>query len=300
MFQIRKSALALGSRLTFLDYGLAGSLDALEEVDLDDREGWKRANPAEAIRTPAWPDGRISIETMERERAAMGDAGFARERLGIWPPDLTQGFSIISKEQWDAMCDPSSGSKDDLTGRPVLSLDISPRNQGMVRSSISLASFRESGKQHIELIKTASGSSWLVPDLIRLARKSDAIAIVIDPGSPAGSVLAELESAVAEEVVRERLPEDLIVTMAARDVAQAFGMIYDAANGREQSVTHIGQSELTIAVGGGVKRPVGDGHAWDRRTAMTDLTPLVSVTHALWGLAKIPQIDTQQVLVAWG
>jgi hypothetical protein len=300
MFQIRKSALALGSRLTFLDYGLAGSLDALEEVDLDDHEGWKRANPAEAIRTPAWPDGRISIETMERERAAMGDAGFARERLGIWPPDLTQGFSIISKEQWDAMCDPSSGSKDDLTGRPVLSLDISPRNQGMVRSSISLASFRENGKQHVELIKTASGSSWLVPDLIRLARKIDAIAIVIDPGSPAGSVLAELESAVAEEVIRERLPEDLIVTMAARDVAQAFGMIYDAANGREQSVTHIGQSELTIAVGGGVKRPVGDGHAWDRRTAMTDLTPLVSVTHALWGLAKIPQIDTQQVLVAWG
>jgi len=301
MFQIRKSALALGSRLTFLDYGLAGSLDSLEEIDLDDREGWKRANPAEAIRTPAWPDGRISIETMERERAAMGDAGFARERLGIWPPDLTQGFSVISKEQWEAMFDPASGSDAaPLSGRPVLSVDISPRNQGVVTSSIGLASFREDGKRHVELIKRASGSSWLVPDLIKLAKKIDAIAIVIDPGSPAGSILAELESAVAEEVERERMEEDLIVTMAARDVAQAFGMIYDAANGREQSVTHIGQSELTIAVGGGVKRPVGDGHAWDRRTAMTDLTPLVSVTHALWGLAKISQIDNDQVLVAWG
>jgi hypothetical protein len=293
LFQIRKNALALGSRLVFLDYGLAGSLDSLEEIDMDDQEGWKLANPAEAV-------GRITIETMERERAAMGDPGFARERLCIWPPDLTQGFSIISKEQWDAMFDPLSGSKDDLTGQPVLSVDVSPRNQGVVTSSISLASFRENGKRHVELIKRASGTAWLVPDLIRLAKKIDAIAIVIDPGSPAGSVLAELESAVAEEVVRERLPEDLIVTMAARDVAQAFGMIYDAANGREQSVTHIGQSELTIAVGGGVKRPVGDGHAWDRRTAMTDLTPLVSVTHALWGLAKVPQIDTQQVLVAWG
>lgn len=328
MFQIRKAALALGTRLAFLDYGLDGSLDDIENIDLDDRDGWRMANPSEAIRTPAWPEGRISIETMERERIAMGDVGFARERLGIWPPDLTQGFTIISKEQWEAMCDPHSGKErweeipstmkywpdpslpisdrryrvppTALTGRPVLSIDVSPRNQGQVRTSLSLASMREDGKRHIELIKTASGSSWAVPDLIRLAKKIDAIAIVIDPGSPAGSLLAELETAIAEEVERERLPEDLIVTMAARDVAQAFGMIYDAANGGEQSVTHIGQSELTIAVGGGMKRPVGDGHAWDRRTAMVDITPLVSVTHALWGLAKISQMDTDQILVAWG
>jgi hypothetical protein len=328
MFQIRKAAMALGARLAFLDYGLAGSLDDIENIDLDDRDGWRMANPAEAIRTPMWPDGRISIETMERERVAMGDVGFARERLGIWPPDLTQGFTIISKEQWDAMCDPYSGKDrwEDvpstmaywpdpatpaadpvwhrpptaLTGRPVLALDVSPRNQGQVRTSISLASMRYDGKRHVELIKTASGTSWVVPDLIRLAKKINAIAIVIDPGSPAGSLLAELEVAVAEEVERERLPEDLIVTMAARDVAQAFGMIYDAANDGEQSVSHIGQSELTIAVGGGMKRPVGDGHAWDRRTAMVDITPIVSVTHGLWGLAKISQMDMEQILVAWG
>jgi hypothetical protein len=300
MFQIRKAAMALGARLAFLDYGLAGSLDDLENIDLDDRDGWRMANPAEAIRTPIWPEGRISIETMERERAAMGDIGFARERLGIWPPDLTQGFTIISKEQWDAMFDATSGAEHDLSGRPVLSLDVSPRNQGQVRTSIGLASMRDNGKRHIELIKTASGTSWAVPDLIRLAKKINAIAIVIDPGSPAGSLLAELETAVAEEVERERLPEDLIVTMAARDVAQAFGMIYDAANDGEQSVTHIGQSELTIAVGGGMKRPVGDGHAWDRRTAMVDITPVVSTTHALWGLAKISQMDMEQILVAWG
>jgi hypothetical protein len=317
LFQLRQQAMALSKLLTFLDYGLAGSLDSLEEIDLDDHDGWKLSNPAEAV-------GRITIETMERERAAMGGVGFARERLCIWPPDLTQGFSIISKEQWEAMCDPYSGKErwEDipaqywpapdaapsafltpptaLTGRPVLSVDISPRNQGVVMSSISLASFRDDGKRHIELVKRSAGSSWLVPDLIKLAKKIDAIAIVIDPGSPAGSILAELESAVAEEVERERMEEDLIVTMAARDVAQAFGMIYDAANGREQSVTHIGQSELTTAVGGGVKRPVGDGHAWDRRTAMVDLTPLVSVTHALWGLAKVPQVDNDVPLVAWG
>lgn len=320
LFQLRQQALALSKLLTFLDYGLEGSLDRLDEIDLDDQEGWKISNPAEAV-------GRIPLEVMERERAAMGDVGFARERLGIWPPDLTQGFSIISKEQWAAMCDPYSGKErwEDvpatmeyrphpgtapdsptwqtpptaLVGRPVLSFDVSPRNQGQVTSSISLAQMRHDDKRHVELIKRGTGTSWVVPDIVKLAKKINAIGIVIDPGSPAGSLLAELETAVAEEVEHERLPEDMIIMMAARDVAQAFGMIYDAANSGERSVTHIGQSELTTAVGGGVKRPVGDGHAWDRRTAMTDLTPLVSVTHALWGLAKISQMDLDVPLVAW-
>lgn len=317
LFNLKRLARVMSGGMVYMDYGAPGSLDKLEEVDLDDERLALLANPA--------APQRITLETMQRERIAMGQVGYARERLGIWPPDLTQGFSVISKEQWDAMCDPHSGSdvwqdKDfphpglpadafariaqrpptALIRRPVLSVDVSPRNQGVVSSSISLASMREDGKRHIELIKKGSGTAWLVQDLITLAKKLKAIAIVVDPGSPAGSILAELESAVTQEVIRERLDEDLILLMTARDVAQAFGMIYDAANGTELSVTHIGQLELAIAVGGGMTRPIGDGHAWDRRNATIDITPLVSVTHALWGLAKIAQADTEQVLVAWG
>jgi hypothetical protein len=322
LFQLRRMAEAMGEQLTFLDYGAAGSLDALEEIDLDDRELWKRTNPSEIH---AGSGHGVSMETMERERAAMSDIGFARERLCIWPPDLTEGFGVITKDQWAAMCDPYSG-KDryeelpatmrywpapdtppsdpawttpptTLVGRPVLAIRVSPRNQGIVRASIGLARRRQDGARHIELIKRGTGTGWVVSDAVLLAGNLKAAAIVIDPGGPAGSLLADLETAVKAA----GLSDEIIIKQTSRDVASAFGMIYDAANETTPNVFHIGQSELDLAVGGGVKRPVGiEGHAWDARAATTDITPIASVTDALWGLAQVgTQEPEDEPLVMW-
>lgn len=304
--------------IAFMDYGADGNLDALEEIDLDDEAEW-------VLRNPNAPE-RISVETMRRERAVMSDRGFARERLGVWPPDITEGYSVISKEQWDLLCDPRSGSEewpilDDLlpdqsmmlqtiqaltggdtptklVGRPCISIDVTPRNAGQVQSSISLAQARNDGVRHIELIKTGSGTSWLVSDAVKLVLTINA-RIAIDPGSPAGSVLADLQEALR---VAGEDPDQVIMTMASRDVAQAFGMIYDAASSatpEHRSVAHLGQHEVATAVGGAVKRPVGDGHAWDRRNATTNITPLVSMTSALWGLAKMGTDVSPVPLVVW-
>lgn len=265
LFKLKHAAEAGKDGLTFLDYGAEGSLDALEDIALDDREIWKRTNPAYGIR--------ISMATIERERTALSDAGFARERLGVWPPDLSAGFTVITKEQWNRLCVPDSQAE----GRPAISIDVSPRNMGQVKASIGLASRRADGRSHIELIKSGPGSSWLIPDVVTLVQKTNCW-VVVDPGSPAGSLLPDLNAAIDPE---------LIVTMSTRDVAQAFGMIYDAATGsaqEEPSVVHIGQPELDAAVAGAGKRPVGDGHAWDRRNATVNITSLVAVTQALWGL----------------
>lgn len=306
LFRLRRQALALAQDLVFLDYGAAGSLDDLGAIALDDRETWKRTNPAYGAR--------ISMVAIERERTSMSDIGFARERLCVWPPDLTEGFTVISKAQWDAMEDRDSGELDEypdayvsddqaragrkLVRRPALALHTSARNAGSVRSSIGLAQYRADGKSHIELIKNGVGSSWVVADIVKLAVKTNACAIVIDPGSPAGSLLADLEQAVKESP----LPLDIIVKTTSGDVARAFGMIYDAAtsdDAQDHTVVHLGQQELAIAVGGAVKRNVGDGHAWDSRNATTDLTTLVSVTHALWGLATHGNEEEAVPLVVW-
>jgi hypothetical protein len=289
LFQIRQLALALGAQLALLDYGLEGSLDKLDMIDLEDREGWKVSNPAEAV-------GRITLETMARERAAMGDEGFARERLGVWPPDLTQGFGVITKEQWEIMFDPASGS--DSVGIPCFAVHVTPRNHGQVRTSIGAAQRRPDDVAHMELIKTGSGTAWAVADLVKL-HASTYGRIAIDPGSPAGSILADLEAALRAAGFD---PDDVLIKMRAQDVAQAFGMIYDAASSAtpsSRSATHLGQAELAIAVGGAVKRPVGDGHAWDQRNATADITSLISVTYALWGLAKNPAEVSDVPLVVW-
>jgi hypothetical protein len=316
LFKARRAA--GGPRTTFLDYGAEGSLDKLEEIDLD--------SVALALATNPNAPERISEEAMERERVAMGDRGYARERLCIWPPDLDQDYTVISEEQWKAMLDPHSGQSDwskipataenwpdpstpaavmarmvpptALVGRPVVAPDVGPRIGGTVPASIGLAQRREDGRTHIELIKSGAGTDWVVAALVKLHLTTKAL-IAIDPGSPAGSLLAELQNSLLQQGLD---PAEILLTMAARDVAQAFGMIYDAATrplSEPRTVVHIGQEELRLAVGGADKRPVGDGHAWDRRTATVNITSLVSVTHAVWGLAKAPVEVESEPMVVW-
>jgi hypothetical protein len=327
LFQLRRMAQALGVQLTFMDYGAAGSLDALERVDLDDHDLWRKTNPSEVH---AGSGHGVSIDTMARERSAMSDDGFARERLCIWPPDLTEGFGVITKDQWDAMCDPRSGSDEwppigmdllpgqsavlemaaglaglrsghpptHLMGKPVISIDVSPRVLGQVRSAIGLAMRRADGKRHIEVIARDAGTAWIIPWLRAFLINTPVGGIALDPGSPAGSLLAD----VANLLVELDKPQELVLRMSAQSVAQAFGMIYDAATEAEPSVVHLGQPELGLAVGGAVTREVGGtgGKAWDRLNGSTDITTLVSVTHALWGLVQpAAMIEEDQPLVVW-
>lgn len=318
LFQLRRVALALGEQVTFLDYGAEGSLDNLEAVNLDDRELWKRTNPSEVH---AGSGHGVSIATMERERAVMSDAGFARERTCIWPPDMSEGFTVISKEQWNAMLDVHSGSEEwrpedfphpgtpvaelarmepptRLVGKPVISIDVSPRSQGNVTTSIGLASRRADGNRHIELLARQSGTSWAIPALRALLQATPIAGFVIDPGSPAGSLLADVES-LFDDLGLDR---GLIMKMTSQSVASAFGIMYDAATEPVPSVFHLDQAELATAIGGAMTREVGGtgGKAWDRRSATTDITPLVSVTYALWGLAQPGIQDSDdEILVAW-
>lgn len=322
LFQIRRVAAALGVKIAFMDYGAAGSLDALDEIDLDDKNLWRMTNPSEIH---AGQGHGVSVEFMQGERTNMDDAGFARERLCIWPPDLTEGFKVITKEQWDRMLDVHSGSEEwhldpmellnnatmpiqelilkyrepptKLVGKPVISLDVSPRNMGSVRSAIGLAARRFDGKTHVEVLARDTGTAWIIPWLRALLLKSPVAAIVIDPGSPAGSLLADVENLLVEL----DLSKDLIIKMTSQSVAGAFGIMYDAAQEEEPSILHIDQPELVLAVGGAVKRTVGtDGNGWDRKNATTDVTPLVSITHAAWGLAQSGlQVAEDEPLVVW-
>jgi hypothetical protein len=267
MFRIKRQVDAGTAESTvMLDYGAAGSLDDLSAIALDDRETWKRTNPAFGAR--------ISMAAIERERASFSDVGFARERL----KDEWSGKSLTEILSHGAPA--AVAHQRQLTGRPALAISVSPRVAGQARAAIGLAQERADGKVHIELIKSGPGTAWVIPDLVTLRDKLDPCAIVIDPGSPAGSLTAEAEAAGLE-----------VTPMTARDVAAAFGMIYDAANAadpEEPSVVHIGQPEVAAAVAGAGKRPVGDGHAWDRRNANTDISPIDCLTQALWGLRQAP------------
>ena len=301
LFKAKRNAGKPGS--AFMDYGAKGSLEKLEEIDLDSEALFLQTNPNAPERIP--------LEVRERERGSMGDRGYARERLCIWPPDLLAGYLVIAKEQWAALADPLSGAisgpatdmrGDSIEGRalvgsPVIAVDVAPRISGNPPASLGLASRRRDGKTHLELIKSGTGTAWLIQDAVTMCKRG-VRAIVIDPGSPAGSILGDLETALKETGL-----EVEIIKMGARDVAQGFGMIYDAATSptpEGRVIAHLGQKELELAVGGADKRAVGStgGFAWDQKDATVDITGLVSITHANWGLAKLgPEVEAEPMVV---
>lgn len=270
LFRVRRRAMAGDRGLAYFDWGAEGCLDDLAGIDLDDRELWAATNPAYGIR--------ISEETIQRERAAMSDPGFARERLSIWPADLTSGFAVIPEQDWRAALDEDSRRTGALAFAAAVSLDRRT-------AAIAACGVREDGRLHVEVtsertpvgveLDNRPGTGWVIRRLKQLADRHQPVAVVMDEFGPTGSLIAPAEEAGLE-----------ITRIKTGDIGRAFGMFYDGVSGEDRSarnVRHIGQPELTAAVAGAVTRHIGDAKAWDRRNASVDITPLVAVTNALWG-----------------
>lgn len=253
--------------------GLAGAdglayLEWSADEDESPQRQVEQANPALGVR--------IRPDSIERDRGAMSRKTFNVEHLSIgdWPDlDDGEGWRVIRREQWADQADPAGG----IVSAVVFAVDLSPDR---TVASIVVAGQQEYGDYRVELIDKRAGSSWVVPRLQELQRKWRPLSIVIDPGSPAGSLVADVDAA---------LPPGLLRTMSTRDVVQATGAFYDAVvepdedSGRAR-LWHPGEPQLDAAVKGAKKRDVtGGGWAWDRKDWTTDLTPLVAATNALWG-----------------
>lgn len=236
--------------------------------DLDDREAWAQANPALGIRIPE--------EFVERERQAMPEVEFARERLGIW--DDGRRESVIPLDLWESIAD----GKSQAFGQVAFAVDVTPTRDAC---SIAAAGRRSDGIAHVEVIDNRNGTAWAVERLIDLVARWKPSTVVLDPSGPAGSLLVELEAA--------GLP---VSKTSGREMEQACGAFYDAAlAGR---LRHLDQPLLNSAIGAARKRETSHGAwAWHRRD-LTDISPLVAVTLALFGSSlpsKAPQFVPRKI-----
>jgi hypothetical protein len=237
------------------DPGLAWfEWSAPEDADLDSPEAWALANPALGIR--------ISEEFIQRERAAMPEIEFARERLGMW--EAGGRDTVIDFAVWESLADRMSQAGDDL----VFALDATPDRTA---ASIGMAGRRADGLAHIEVVENRKGVNWLVDRAKELQDRWSA-PIYLDDAGPVGALLPALDAAGV-----------VYVKIGAREFGQACGAFYDAAT--TAAFRHIGQPLLNAALGAARKRPLGDAWAWHRRD-QTDISPLVAVTNAHYGLLK--------------
>lgn len=245
--------------LAFFDWS------APDDADPDDCEMWAMANPGLGIR--------IGEDFIEKERSAFGDddAGlrmFLRERLGVWH-DPSKG-TVIDPQLWADLADPDSQATDPV----VFAVDVPPDRS---TASIALCGARADGRLHVELVRSPNerGTAWVADRLIELHERWSPAAVVLDASGPAGSLIAALSDAGIN-----------VLTTSAREMGQACGMFFDAVT--ESKVRHQSDPRLNNALAAARKRPLGDAWAWHRK-GVSDISPLVASTLALWGFSTRAQ-----------
>lgn len=236
-----------------------------EHVNVNDRGAWLEANPGIGYR--------ISLDYVARERAALGPAMFARERLGVGEyPLFDGGDGPISLPQWVSLTDINSQPGSDVT----FAVDVAEDRSSAVIASYSL---RPDGVGHVELVDRRPGTDWVVDRLVELKSRWNPVAIAVDGKGPAGSLLIALEAAGIEKPKDPHAPArgDLLV-MTPSDTIVACGQIADSVN--QGVIAHLGDEVLSSAVGGATTRSVLDSWAWARRKSTVDISSLVAVTEA--------------------
>lgn len=256
-----------------------------EGFDRTDREVWRATNPAMGIRIDE-----EFVETVELE--AMVAAGtpevFDRERLGDWPPDASEGWKVFPRKDWEDAYDASSQVED-----PVCFAVAT--NKARSWASIAIAGRRADGLWHVEVIDRRPSVAWVKARIDALTSKWRNCGVVLVQGGPAGAVIADLETLIADTVDREIE----LRTASTQDFAKACGMLHVALTGvaeagdedprrvRHRSAPDL-QEALTAAVKAAEKHTTGDVWTLDRDVDV-DTSPLEAAVMALWGFAMFGQ-----------
>jgi hypothetical protein len=267
MFNLKRRADAGGDdSLGWRDWGIAGDLDSLDEIDLDDRRLWAASNPALGMR--------LTEETILRERRAMGNAGFARERLCIWPK-ISQGNAVIDPAVWARLADASS--ERDRESGVAIGIDVSPLRD---YTAVCVYGLRADGLGHTQLADYRPGAKWLVPRLVELREALGPISIAMGRGTFAFlETLLDKHDFHRPEDPEAPQPGDLAVTNAV-DMAAAAGQLLEAV--REESFRVVPNRHLDVAVALAKTRSTGETIAWTVKGVEGDISPLVAMTLARW------------------
>ncbi|MFP7697126.1 terminase [Trueperella sp. LYQ143] len=248
------------------DRALSGADSALmyvewsadDTADSGDIEAWYQANPSL---------GRFISEDYIRntELVGMADEQFRRERLGIWA--RVGDEAAIQVRDWAGLVDPDSEPSDTV----AFAVDVPPTRDW---AEIAVASIRDDGRIHVELVDRQVGTDWVADRLAQLQEAWSPVAIVVEAGSAAGSLIGQLR--------RQRVR---LLQVSAREYFQACGRFYDLV--RQGVLVHIGQEEMDQAVSGAKMKFVGDSlFKWVRREELSNISPLVAATLAVAGIEQ--------------
>lgn len=254
--RLRKDALDVGSGK---GDGLYVEFSAERDASPDDLDQIKVANPSHPHRTP--------LEAILRMRKQLSEDSFLREAMGIW--DADSQHRVIDEESWNLAADPASMPIERLS----IAIDVAPDRKV---ASVSLAGKRPDGRWHVELDEQRKGVDWVPAWVESRAGRNRLHAVVVD----------EMTGLVEKRKNGRWYLKgtDVVVTLAAaegRDMAVACAALFDGV--MSQQLFHTDQPQMNVALSVARKRPLAGAWAWNRKDAMSDITPIVSASLALWG-----------------
>jgi hypothetical protein len=214
----------------------------------------------------------------EAETITGGLDEFRRAYTNQWADDFLAVEWIWPKASWFRCQDEDSVR----VALPALALEVAPNRS---TSAVSMAAPRADGLPMVKVVRHGEGTEWLVSHVRQLVVDKGATCVVLDSVGPVSNLRDDLENELAG-----RVP---VWVMTTPERADADASIYDAVV--TEQLRHCGQQELDTAVAGVTWRKVGDRQLFDRRNSTADITPLVSASEALAGLAKFPPGSDQFV-----
>lgn len=218
-----------------------------------------------------------TVETIQGFADSMDEPEFRRAFACQWGDDLAADWKI-PRDKWEGREDPDSQIGDPL----VWVVDVSPDQSW---ASIGVASVREDGGLHIEVVDDAPGTDWIIDGdptrelagIVNLTRQFGGE--VWYDHLTAGSIAPDLRDAGIDARPVE-----------ARDAMVAAQTLLTLV--LNERVWHIGQDELTQALSVAATKTFGDGWRWSRGKSMQPITALVAVSLALRILVKnLPDLN---------
>lgn len=263
-------------RLGYRDWGLAVLLDDVRAMKPDERKAFLSDRRNWTASLPALGRGRVDEEAVEHLRRTMDQYDFAREVLGCWPKQLTDGSSweVIREEPWRAR-----GGLERERPDAALAFGVDASWPDAAFAAITVAGRIETKDANgelvdevtVQVIEHRSGTAWIVGRLRELLNDNPDAVITLDKKGPAGFLLDDVEDLGYE-----------VVTPTAEDVAHGFGRFIAETTGDRPRLRHYDQPELDDALRSATTRPIGDARTWARRGATeTDISPLTAATAAV-------------------
>lgn len=227
---------------------------------LDREHLWRKANPT--IST-----GRITMDSIRDQRQALPAAEFMRECLGWWDePEDGAGPPAINLSRWGRLSNPKAPAP----SRAVIVLDVEPDLSASTVAVVGQTSYAVDGKtvRRVLLMEQHKpGTGWVLGAVKKLRENLEVLEVSLHPSGQAKVLIPKLKNAGIE-----------FHKLTHQDMAGGTAAIRTAIE--DESIVHLGQTELDAAATTARIRKIQESQLWDRSNPVP-LGPLVATATGL-------------------